>query len=110
MKTKSKMLFILPLMLALACSFGCQKKPKTYNSYMIEYDSIPLSKVVDSIVTSGTVLGEWSDMMYVLDSNDSVMIQVSTLYRDSLPVGSISAYPVDSSYSVVRVIDTVEAK
>lgn len=58
----NKILLLLITILTLAV-VGCG----TSRTYYTEYDTTDISYVVDSIVSSGTVMGQWKEWRFTLD-------------------------------------------
>lgn len=58
----NRILFFLVTLFTLA-AVGCS----TSRTYYTEYDTTDISYVVDSIVSSGTVMGQWKEWMFTLD-------------------------------------------
>ena len=58
----NKILFFLLTLFTLA-AVGCS----TSRTYYTEYDTTDISYVVDSIVSSGTVMGQWKEWKFTLD-------------------------------------------
>lgn len=61
-KKVNKILFFLLTLFTLAV-VGCS----TSRTYYTEYDTTDISYVVDSIVSSGTVMGQWKEWRFTLD-------------------------------------------
>lgn len=61
-KRMNKILLLLITILTLAV-VGCS----TSRTYYTEYDTTDISYVVDSIVSSGTVMGQWKEWRFTLD-------------------------------------------
>lgn len=61
-KKMNKILFFLLTLFTLA-AVGCS----TSRTYYTEYDTTDISYVVDSIVSSGTVMGQWKEWRFTLD-------------------------------------------
>nr|UWI23372.1 MAG: hypothetical protein [Bacteriophage sp.] len=62
LKRMNKILLLLITILTLAV-VGCS----TSRTYYTEYDTTDISYVVDSIVSSGTVMGQWKEWRFTLD-------------------------------------------
>lgn len=62
LKRMNKTLLLLITILTLAV-VGCS----TSRTYYTEYDTTDISYVVDSIVSSGTVMGQWKEWRFTLD-------------------------------------------
>lgn len=58
----NRILFFLVTLFTLA-AVGCS----TSRTYYTEYDTTDISYVVDSIVSSGTVIGQWKEWRFTLD-------------------------------------------
>ena len=58
----NRILFFLVTLFILA-AVGCS----TSRTYYTEYDTTDISYVVDSIVSSGTVMGQWKEWKFTLD-------------------------------------------
>ncbi len=58
----NRILFFLVTLFILA-AVGCS----TSRTYYTEYDTTDISYVVDSIVSSGTVMGQWKEWRFTLD-------------------------------------------
>lgn len=62
LRKMNKVLFFLLTLFTLA-AVGCS----TSRTYYTEYDTTDISYVVDSIVSSGTVMGQWKEWRFTLD-------------------------------------------
>lgn len=71
----NKILLLLLMFLTLAV-IGCG----TQRTYYTEYDTTDISYVVDSIVSSGTVMGQWKEWGFTLDDGRVDNFGFTSLY------------------------------
>lgn len=74
-KRMNKILLLLITILTLAV-VGCG----TSRTYYTEYDTTDISYVVDSIVSSGTVMGQWKEWRFTLDDGRVDKFGFTALY------------------------------
>lgn len=75
LKRMNKILLLLITILTLAV-VGCG----TSRTYYTEYDTTDISYVVDSIVSSGTVMGQWKEWRFTLDDGRVDKFGFTALY------------------------------
>ena len=85
----NKILFFLLTLFTLAV-VGCS----TSRTYYTEYDTTDISYVVDSIVSSGTVMGQWKEWRFTLDDGRVDNFGFTALY-DAKGVGDFNGDGVD---------------
>lgn len=96
----NKILFFLLTLFTLAV-VGCS----TSRTYYTEYDTTDISYVVDSIVSSGTVMGQWKEWRFTLDDDRVDNFGFTALYdANGKARGSIQVRQRSDTFNI-KIID-----
>lgn len=99
-KKVNKILFFLLTLFTLAV-VGCS----TSRTYYTEYDTTDISYVVDSIVSSGTVMGQWKEWRFTLDDGRVDNFGFTALYdANGKARGSIQVRQRSDTFNI-KIID-----
>lgn len=89
------------IFIILAALIGCS----TGKTYYVEYDTKDVRPVIDSIVSSGTYIGNWKEWSFKLDDNTNDVFGFTSLYdRKGKARGSIQVRQRADSFNV-KIID-----
>lgn len=92
---------VILTIIAIFVVAGCS----TSRTYYTEYDTTDVSYVVDSIVSSGTVMGQWKEWRFTLDDGRVDNFGFTALYdRKGKARGSIQVRQRSDTFNI-KIID-----
>lgn len=95
--TISNILFIVLLLLLQSCH--------SVKTVLIEYDRLEYNSILDSVKNSGTIIGEWRTLEYVLDNDSLDYVGLAPIGRKDKTTGSIQIRKKGDGYNI-KIIDT----
>lgn len=93
----SSIFFVIVLLLLQSCH--------SVKTILIEYDRLEYNSILDSVKNSGTVIGEWRTLEYVLDSDSLDHVGLAPIGRKNKTTGSIQIRKRGDCYNI-KIIDT----